>query len=179
VAVVLVTGASGFLGRHALTALRSGGHEVHGLSRRPPADDACIWHTADMFDADAIAHLIRSLRPSHLLHLAWVTEHGRYWTSPENLRWVEATLHLARHFEAAGGQTFVGAGTGDEYTWDDAILGGSAIDEESGPRARPRTSMASRKTPPSSCWLPTHAPLGSRSHGAGCSFLTDRIVPPC
>ena len=30
-AVVLVTGASGFLGRHALTALRSGGHEVHGL----------------------------------------------------------------------------------------------------------------------------------------------------
>lgn len=127
--VVLVTGASGFLGRHALTALRSGGHEVHGLSRRPPADDACIWHTADMLDADAIARLIRSLRPSHLLHLAWVTEHGRYWTSPENVHWVEATLHLARHFEAAGGRRFVGAGTCAEYTWDDSVTGREPFDE--------------------------------------------------
>ena len=134
-AVVLVTGASGFLGRHALTALRSAGHEVHGLSRRPPADDACIWHTADMLDADAIARLMRSLRPSHLLHMAWVMEHGRYWTSPENVRWVEATLHLARQFEAAGGRRFVGAGTCAEYTWDDAILGGRAIDEQRTPRA--------------------------------------------
>ena len=98
-AVVLVTGASGFLGRHALTALRSDGHEVHGLSRRPPADDACIWHVGDMLDADAVARLIRSLRPSHLLHLAWVMEHGRYWTSPENVRWVEATMEHLRSVE--------------------------------------------------------------------------------
>src|SRR5205823_13981481 len=77
----------------------------------------------------------RSVRPSHLLHLAWETEHGHFWTSPENLRWVEAALHLWRRLDEVSGYRAVGAGTCAEYTWDDAILGGRAIDEQRTPRA--------------------------------------------
>ena len=136
-AVILITGASGFVGRHAVTALRGAGHEVHGLSRRPRVDEACIWHTVDVLDGAAVSRLFERVRPSHLLHFAWETEHGRYWTAPENLHWVEATLHLVRRFYSAGGQRFVGAGTCAEYAWDEAALGQGPV-TELGALRRPR-----------------------------------------
>ena len=57
------------------------------------------------------------IRPEVLIHLAWYAEHGKYWTSPENVRWVEASLALLRGFAAAGGRRVVMAGTCAEYEW--------------------------------------------------------------
>jgi nucleoside-diphosphate-sugar epimerase len=132
--VVLVSGASGFLGRYAVRALVARGYRVHGMSRRPPHDASCVWHAVDVFDTDAVRRVLARVRPSHLLHLAWKTEHGRYWTAPENLRWVEATLSLCRQFHDVGGQWIVGAGTCAEYSWDDTVLRGRPIDEYNTPR---------------------------------------------
>jgi nucleoside-diphosphate-sugar epimerase len=134
VKIVIVTGASGFLGRHTVSALRERGFYVHGLSRRPDADVSCEWQTADLFDTDAVQGVLKRVRPTHLLHLAWETEHGRYWTAPANARWVEASLALWRHFTEAGGQRAVGTGTCAEYTWDDSLLAGRPV-EEGVPRA--------------------------------------------
>lgn len=39
---VLVTGASGFLGRHLLDRLQEAGHDVVGLARRPRSDDRIV-----------------------------------------------------------------------------------------------------------------------------------------
>ena len=44
----------------------------------------------------APAELVRAARPTHLLHLAWTTEHGRFWTDPANLDWVAATRRSSR-----------------------------------------------------------------------------------
>ena len=52
-----------------------------------------------------------------LLHLAWATEHGAFWTSPDNVRWLEASLALLRAFVAGGGARAVVAGTCAEYSW--------------------------------------------------------------
>ena len=57
------------------------------------------------------------VRPESLLHLAWYAEHGRYWTSVENVRWVEATLRLLRAFAQHGGARAAIAGTCAEYDW--------------------------------------------------------------
>jgi nucleoside-diphosphate-sugar epimerase len=57
------------------------------------------------------------VRPDVLVHLAWYVEPGRYWTAPENIRWVEASLALLRAFAAAGGRRAVVAGTSAEYDW--------------------------------------------------------------
>jgi nucleoside-diphosphate-sugar epimerase len=127
---VLVTGASGFLGRHVTSALRARGFRVHGLSRRPLADTECEWQRADLLDADAVGRVLERVRPTHLLHLAWGMEHGRYWTAPANAHWVESSLALWRHFAEAGGQRGVGAGTCAEYTWDDALLAGRPVSED-------------------------------------------------
>jgi nucleoside-diphosphate-sugar epimerase len=52
-----------------------------------------------------------------LVHLAWYAEHGKFWTSVENVRWVEASLALLREFAATGGRRVVMAGTCAEYEW--------------------------------------------------------------
>ncbi len=133
--VVLVSGAGGFLGRHAVEALLTQGYRVHGLSRRPPTTPECVWHRADLFDPDSVRPVLEAVRPSHLLHVAWDTTHGRYWSSPDNLRWVEATLALCRLFREVGGQRFVGVGTCAEYAWTAAALGDGPVREEETPRA--------------------------------------------
>lgn len=124
-ATILVTGAAGFVGRHATAALARAGHRVHGVARRgPPADAALVdnipadnvrWHAADLLDPAARRALLEATRPDYLLHLAWTTEHGRFWTAPDNLDWVGATLDLARRFAENGGRRMVAAGTCVEY----------------------------------------------------------------
>ena len=62
------------------------------------------------------------VEPTHLLHLAWNAEPGRYWTTPENLAWVQASLALYRAFAAGGGRRAVFAGTCAEYDWSRAAV---------------------------------------------------------
>jgi nucleoside-diphosphate-sugar epimerase len=116
----LVTGATGFVGRHALRPLAEHGFEVHAVSRgEPPAELAhlAVWHRADLLEASAAEAAIGAARPTHLLHLAWYGEHGEYWGSLENVRWVEASLRLLRRFAGADGRRSVVAGTCAEYDW--------------------------------------------------------------
>jgi nucleoside-diphosphate-sugar epimerase len=117
---ILVTGASGFLGRHALAPLHRLGFEVHAVSSKPregfdPAQ--AHWHQADLLDAGQARAIMGSVRPTHVLHFAWYAEHGRFWKSPLNLDWVCATLSLLKAFAEAGGKRFVGAGSCAEYDW--------------------------------------------------------------
>jgi nucleoside-diphosphate-sugar epimerase len=112
---VLLTGATGFIGRHALTALSDSGHEVHAVARhRGPERAGVRWHEADLLAGCAV---VAEVEPEILVHLAWYAEHGKFWTSPENLRWVAASLELLRAFADAGGRRVVMAGTCAEYEW--------------------------------------------------------------
>lgn len=104
---VLVTGGGGFIGRHALAPLRERGFEVVA----PGSAEI------DLLSPDGPARAIASARPTHLLHLAWYAEHGRFWASEENLRWVEGSLRLLRAFAGQGGRRAVVAGTCAEYAW--------------------------------------------------------------
>jgi nucleoside-diphosphate-sugar epimerase len=114
---VLVTGATGFIGRQTLAPLRELGFDVHAVGRRPPDDAAITFHSGDLFDRDSAAGIVREVQASHLLHLAWDTEPGRFWNSPLNLDWVGASLATLRAFVEAGGKRAVMAGTCAEYQW--------------------------------------------------------------
>jgi nucleoside-diphosphate-sugar epimerase len=115
----MLTGATGFVGRNALTALTDAGHEVHAVARRRgPSVPGVSWHEADLLaDAEILTGVLADARPQVLVHLAWYAEHSRFWTSIENVRWVEASLGLLRAFAAAGGTRAVLAGSCAEYEW--------------------------------------------------------------
>jgi nucleoside-diphosphate-sugar epimerase len=115
---VIVTGATGFIGRHTISRLVARGYTVHALtSRSINHTQDCHWHQVDLLDPLATAEIINSLQASHLLHLAWYAVPGKYWSSIENLRWVQASLELVRHFHEAGGERVVVAGSCAEYDW--------------------------------------------------------------
>jgi nucleoside-diphosphate-sugar epimerase len=107
---VLVTGAGGFLGSRIAPLLEGAGFGVHAAD-------------GDLLDPETAARLVRDARPTHLLHLAWYTEHGRFWEGAENLPWVEASVRLWREFAASeGARRFVGVGSCAEYEWSQPVL---------------------------------------------------------
>jgi len=116
---VLVTGANGFIGRYALPLLVKAGFEVHALSRRvetTQSEDVC-WHKIDLMDDSEVDTLLSDLQATHLLHLAWYTEHGKFWHAAENLDWVVCSLNLLKCFARSGGKRVVMAGSCAEYDW--------------------------------------------------------------
>ena len=138
---VLVTGATGFIGRQTLSFLSRRGYEVHALTSRPaPADSSTVkWHHADLFNDDQTRTVIADVRPSHLLHFAWYAEPGKFWQSDENFRWLEASLSLLRNFADYGGRRVVMSGSCAEYDWS------SGFCSESSTPCRPATSYGTCK----------------------------------
>ena len=120
---VLVTGASGFVGRYCLPILQANEFEVHAVSSRAAGvtTSGIHWHQADLLEAHESASLVLEVRPTHLLHLAWHAVPGKYWSSTENIRWVRASLSLLQSFAEQGGERVVMAGTCAEYDWKDGF----------------------------------------------------------
>lgn len=92
---VLVTGASGFIGRNCLAPLEQREFEIHAVSSRPVdhGDNNVTLHEANLLDRSQIAPLLAAVRPTHLLHLAWIVSPGA--ASP-TLRPSQSSLDLAR-----------------------------------------------------------------------------------
>lgn len=115
---VLLTGATGFIGSHCLMPLLENGYAVHALFRKKiwKADLPVFWHKLDLIEQPhKIDELMQLVSPTHLLHFAWCTEHGAYWNSEENFRWVAAGIHLLNAFTKYGGTRAVFSGSCAEY----------------------------------------------------------------
>jgi hypothetical protein len=108
---VLLTGATGFIGRHCVSELLMAGYEVHAVSSaaRHSLSDV-TWHQCDLLNGRQTEALLGQIRPSHLLHTAWYVAPGKFWSAPENLLWVQASLTLMLAFQAVGGQGWPKAG---------------------------------------------------------------------
>lgn len=122
---ILVTGAQGIIGRHSVKYIRNLGHEVHEVSRHAVEQESPRFrfaHQGDLLDPEFSGALIKQIRPTHLLHLAWTTEHGKFWEDPANRDWYDASIRLIRAFSDAGGRRLVVAGTCAEYDWQSAAL---------------------------------------------------------
>jgi nucleoside-diphosphate-sugar epimerase len=89
---IIITGASGFIGRHCLLPF-------------------------DLLGSTSVAQLVASIHPSHLLHFAWNATPGQFWASRDNLKWLKSSIDLLEAFADQGGKRAVFSGTCAEYDW--------------------------------------------------------------
>lgn len=116
---LLVTGAGGLIGRHVVELAAKREIAVVASARRRPPElvEGIEFAAADLSDETEAAALVRSVRPTHIIHAAWVTHPQTYWEDPVNLEWVAATRRLAQAFAESHGQRFVQLGSCAEYDW--------------------------------------------------------------
>jgi nucleoside-diphosphate-sugar epimerase len=116
---VLLTGASGFIGRHCLGPLLKRNYEIHAVDIHAveKTSPEISWHSGDLLNANQVKLVIDKVKPTHLLHFAWFTKYGEYWSSLYNLQWVQASIELVQQFWKHGGKRAVIAGTCAEYDW--------------------------------------------------------------
>jgi nucleoside-diphosphate-sugar epimerase len=114
---VLLTGSTGFIGRYVAAELEAKNIEFVSISRKPQKYSKGKYVVADLLKEKDIISLIKEIQATHLIHLAWYTEHGKYWNSALNLEWMTATHRLIESFCIHGGQHVLLAGTCAEYDW--------------------------------------------------------------
>lgn len=117
---VLVTGASGFLGRHLTRRLLSDGVEVHAVSRRDRQEPGAVWHRCDLERQAEALRLFERLRPRLVFHLAGFVSGARELAavSPAMRRNLDATLHVLLAAHGAGAERIVLAGSQEEPAGD-------------------------------------------------------------
>ncbi len=78
---ILVTGATGFIGGHAVELLHHTGCDVHAVARRSEPsvsfDTPVTWHRADLTDAGATAAAVEAAAPDVIVHLASLVKGSR------------------------------------------------------------------------------------------------------
>ena len=118
---LLLTGATGFVGRHVLQALHTQGHQLRIVARAPhsrsfdwPSENEIIF-SPDAFAESPDWWTNTAENIDAVLHMAWYAEPGQYLQSPLNLDCLMGTLAMAKGCVEAGVKRFVGVGTCFEY----------------------------------------------------------------
>jgi len=113
---VLLTGATGFVGQYVARKLMADGVDIVTLGREKRNFSNQHIQT-DLLAISNHSAIVNEAAATHLIHLAWYTEHGKYWSSSLNLDWVKATEALVKAFCISGGKHITIAGTCAEYDW--------------------------------------------------------------
>ena len=117
---VLVTGANGFIGKYVIKSLIGSSNSlkifaVSQSSNNETTHKNLTWIKLDLHDYEATYSALKETAPDVLIHLAWYAEHGKFWTSLENLKWISTTINLLRNFHEYGGKRVFVSGTCAEY----------------------------------------------------------------
>ena len=115
---IVVTGGSGFIGKHSLDVLKQKDFDIYAISRTSIInDDRIKWITLDLFNKSEVDSFFKEIRPDILLHLAWITTPGEFYDSEVNNQWLEASTELIDSFIKFGGKKILAAGSSAEYNW--------------------------------------------------------------
>jgi nucleoside-diphosphate-sugar epimerase len=120
--VVLVTGATGFVGRQTLECLARDGIKTRVILRSPAPSwlsnvqgiEATIFSN-DIFSETTLWWNENLAGVDTVVHIAWYAQPGKYLQSELNVDCLAGTLRLAQGCVDAGIRRFIGVGTCFEY----------------------------------------------------------------
>jgi nucleoside-diphosphate-sugar epimerase len=154
--IVLLTGATGFVGRQVLAALNERGAAVRAIVREgkqnqlAATDTESIAASRNLFAEQSAWWEEICKDVDIVIHVAWHADPPTYLRSSKNLECLTGTLNLAKGAAQAGVRRFVGIGTCFEY---DLTAGTLSIET----KLRPTTPYAGAKAAAFmalSQWLP-------------------------
>lgn len=123
---LLITGASGFVGRNLLPLVTADtcDFEVHAISSKQDSSYPGVhWHQVDLTDADQLRDLMQDVAPDALIHLAWFNgESASRYEDERNHDWVGVTEDLVRSFAESGGKRAVVTGSVIEYGAQNGVI---------------------------------------------------------
>jgi nucleoside-diphosphate-sugar epimerase len=127
--LILLTGATGFVGRQVYKSLLNLGIKVRVVLRDGKAAEIessehleSIVVTKDLFSENDLWWARVCNGVDIVIHVAWYAEPGKYLDSPKNLDCLTGTLALAKGAAQAKVRRFVGIGTCFEYDLTDGYL---------------------------------------------------------
>tara|TARA_B100001123_G_scaffold354305_1_gene406722 strand:+ start:565 stop:1482 length:918 start_codon:yes stop_codon:yes gene_type:complete len=118
---ILLTGASGFLGKYLIRQLSQDGMLFSVLARNDLAVRALLdVKGIDIHQFDLLADvnprpLLETVEATHLIHLAWFTKPGQFWEADVNQDLYLASRNFIEAFCESGGKCVTVAGTCFEY----------------------------------------------------------------
>lgn len=126
---ILVTGATGFVGRQIIRDLSNKNLNIVVVIRegkeelvRSIPNISRVVSTTDLFTESSDWWLKACEGVDTVIHAAWYTEPGKYLQSPINIECLTGTIALARGATLAGVNRFVGIGTCFEYDLTSGVL---------------------------------------------------------
>lgn len=114
---VLLTGATGFIGRYVTSELARQGIDFVTVGRSTINKSSWQHISSNLLEVDDFSSILKQAQATHLIHMAWYSEHGKYWNSQINLDWMKMTTQLVEAFCLHGGQHITITGTCAEYDW--------------------------------------------------------------
>lgn len=118
---ILLTGASGFLGKYLVRQLSQDGVLISVLARNEGDVRAILdGEVVDIRQFDLLSDvnpkpILEAVEATHLIHLAWFTKPGEFWEAAVNQDWCRASRNLIKAFCESGGKSVTIAGTCFEY----------------------------------------------------------------
>lgn len=117
---IIVTGASGFLGKYVIDVLLKSkvNAQIFAISQNnldTNKYENLTWIKLDLHDFKSTHLALEQIDADLLIHLAWYAEHGKFWDSLENIRWISTTINLLEKFVEFGGKRIFISGTCAEY----------------------------------------------------------------
>jgi GDP-4-dehydro-6-deoxy-D-mannose reductase len=169
----VITGASGFVGRHLVAHLEAAGHETIGVDR---ASDGI-----DITDGAAVRELFEQLQPDVVYHLAGWADVGASWTAPVEAFRVnaEGTLNVLLAAAEAGVQRVLAVSSADVY----GIVAPDELPLTEDSPLRPASPYAASKVAADylglQAWLGRHLPvIRVRAFNHLGPGQTDKFVAP-
>ncbi len=157
---VLVTGASGFVGRQIMRALSNFDVELVPVVREGKQSTVAtlakvnrVIMTFDLFSESEEWWQAQCREIDLVIHAAWYAEPGKYLQSVQNMTCLIGSMNLAKGAAKSGVKRFVGIGTCFEY---DLTLGFLSVDTP----LKPLSPYAAAKAAlyfSLSQWLPTQS----------------------